>query len=97
MIRTRPAPFRVLLGLAALVTLLALAGSPALLGGPSTGASALAPDTLRDGPPPCMGYTIDDPCITPQALAECRRAVRQCGDEPVAVFLSCPLQFSCGR
>jgi hypothetical protein len=47
------------------------------------------------GPPSCMGYSLGDPCITRRALGECRAAVARCGDGPVAVIQTCPLQFRC--
>ncbi len=101
MIHARPARPHLVLALVALAAAVLLAGAPPLHGQSADGAvvppAPLDALALRDGPPPCMGYTIDDPCITPQALAECRRAVKQCGDDPVAVILTCPLQFSCGR
>ncbi|MDH3214103.1 MAG: hypothetical protein OEM05_16610 [Myxococcales bacterium] len=53
-------------------------------------------ETQAGGSPPCMGFSIGDTCITPKALAECRQAVKKCGDGPVAVRLSCPLKFVCG-
>ena len=47
--------------------------------------------------PSCLGYSLGDPCITRKNLAQCRAAVAKCGDEPVAVLESCPLQFRCDR
>jgi hypothetical protein len=49
------------------------------------------------GPPSCLGFSLGDPCITRRALGECRAAVAQCGDEPIQVIQTCPLQFRCGR
>jgi hypothetical protein len=48
-------------------------------------------------PPSCLGFSLGDPCITRRALGQCRAAVAQCGDEPVQVVQTCPLQFYCGR
>ena len=49
------------------------------------------------GPPSCMGFSLGDPCITRQALGQCRAAATRCRGELVQVIQTCPLQFRCGR
>ena len=68
--------------------------------GTDTSTLSLVESSLQvaaDGPPSCMGFSLGDPCITRRALGQCRAAVAQCGDEPIQVIKTCPLQFRCGR
>ncbi|MBO6934565.1 MAG: hypothetical protein JJ863_06315 [Deltaproteobacteria bacterium] len=51
------------------------------------------PAETGDGSAGCP-YTLDDPCIDDDALAQCDAAYAECAGD-VSVLESCPLQFAC--